>query len=144
MKLYCVNTLTGLVPCGDDDYDQKKRLSLGQVYLVEIKLSRNYPFLKKYFALIRCAWEYLSEAQQEFFGYNVTTFRKAVEVAAGWFDLNYNINRDEWYQAPKSIAFDSMNEEEFSNLYDSVKDVLFQTYLTNISKQDFLSNLINF
>jgi hypothetical protein len=59
--------MSGLVPINDVSYDEKKKLKIGQVYEVIIKLVRNYEFHKKYFALINCAWEYLPEHKQEFF-----------------------------------------------------------------------------
>ena len=61
MKLQLKNTMSGLVPINDASYDEKKKLKIGQVYEVTIKLVRNYDFHKKYFALINCAWEYLPE-----------------------------------------------------------------------------------
>ena len=58
MKLLLKNTASGLVPIYDDDFDEKKKLKIGQVYEVSIKLVRNYEFHKKYFALIRICIEF--------------------------------------------------------------------------------------
>lgn len=52
MRLLVVNTPRGLVPCGDDDYDEKKKLRLGETYSVEVRVARNVDFHRKYFALI--------------------------------------------------------------------------------------------
>ena len=82
MKLQLKNTMSGLVPINDASYDEKKKLKIGQVYEVTIKLVRNYEFHKKYFALINCAWEYLPEYKQEFFK-TKEVFRKTIEVVAG-------------------------------------------------------------
>lgn len=144
MKIFCTNTTRGLVPNYDSDFEEKKKLKVGEVYQCEIRLARNYEFLKKYFALINCAWEYQGEKVRTFFGENVETFRKAVEVQAGHYELCYSISRKEWLQVPKSISFEKMSEDEFSNLYNRVKDVLYAIFLRNITAEEFEKNLINF
>lgn len=144
MRIQCMNTINGFVPYGDDNYDKKKRLKIGEVYNVDVKLYRNYEFHKKYFALINLAWEYMTEEQCKFFNNSVDSFRKTMEIAAGWFEPIYNVAKQEWLQAPKSIAFDKMSEEEFEQLYERVKDVLFQMPLKNINVEEFYSNLMYF
>lgn len=143
MKLLLLNTSQGLKPCYDEDFDEKKKLKLGEVYEVTIKKSRNYLLHKKYFSLINTAWEYQSERVVEHFK-NVDCFRKTVEIAAGWCDTVYSISRKEWVEIPKSIAFDKMDEFEFRDLYERVKDVLFKYFLKNISEEEFTRNLINY
>ena len=144
MKLHCTNTASGLVPCYDADFEEKRKLKIGQTYEVEIKLARNYQFLKKYFALIACAWEYQSEKVRAFFGESKEGFRKTVEVAAGWYEPVYDLSKREWVHTPKSISFRTMSAEEFNSLYERVKDVLFTTFLRGISVEEFEKNLINF
>lgn len=41
-----LNTASGLRPCYDSDYDEKKKLKLGKIYKAKITLARNYDFLK--------------------------------------------------------------------------------------------------
>jgi hypothetical protein len=143
MKIYLQNTPHGLVPVTDSDYDEKKKLKIGQIYSAEIKLPRNYDFHKKYFALLECSWRYLTEKQQEFIK-SKECFRSTLQIAAGFSKVYYSITRKEWVEESKSIAFDSMTEEEFRDLYDRVKDVLFLTFLKNISQEDFEKNLKDF
>lgn len=133
MELYLLNTAGGLRPCYDSDYDEKKKLKLGKIYKAKITLARNYDFLKKYFALINCAWSYQNEKTTAHFKESVECFRKAVEIAAGHCDTAYSISRKEWIEIPKSIAFDKMDEAEFMDLYERVKDVLFSVFLRDIS-----------
>ena len=143
MKLLLLNTSQGLKPCYDEDYDEKKKLKIGEVYEVTIKKARNYLLHKKYFSLINTAWEYQSERVVEHFK-NVDCFRKTVEIAAGWCDTVYSISRKEWVEIPRSIAFDKMDDLEFRELYERVKDVLFKYFLKNISEEEFTRNLINY
>lgn len=141
MELLMLNTPTGLKPMYDEDYDEKKKLKMGEVYKVSVKKARNYQFHKRYFSLINTAWEYQNEKRQEFFHNSVECFRKTVEISAGHCDTIYSLKRKEWVDVPKSIAFDKMDEFEFMNLYDRVRDVLFSTFLTHISQREFDNEL---
>lgn len=144
MKLLLLNTREGLKPMYDEDYDEKKKLKIGEIYDAEIKLPRNLRFHRKYFGLLRCAWEYLNEKQQDFFKNNLEVFRKSLEVTAGWCEPLYDLETQEWHHAPKSISFEKMKEDEFSILYNNVRDILFKIILPNISKEEFERNLVNF
>lgn len=128
----------------DSDYDEKKKLKIGEVYEATIKQPRNLSLHRKYFSLINIAWEYQNERSVEHFKHNIDLFRKTVEVAAGWYEPVYSIARKEWIEIPKSIAFDKMDNAEFTELYERVKDVLFKYFLKNISAEEFEQNLINF
>lgn len=141
MEIYLQNTLSGLVPCTDDDYDKKKKLKIGETYKVVIKLARNHKFHRKYFALIRCAWEFLSEAKQDFFK-TQESFRKTVEVTAGHFEMFYLGSEGKWVQIPKSISFESMDNAEFEDLYSRVLDVIIQSFISD--RKHFEETLINF
>ena len=144
MKLYLLNTREGLKPMYDEDYDEKKKLKIGETYEVEIRLPRNLRFHRKYWALLRCSWEYLNEKQQEFFKNDIDVFRKSLEVTAGWCEPLYDLKTQSWYHAPKSISFEKMKEEEFSILYNNVRDILFRAIIPNISQEEFNKNLKNF
>lgn len=144
MKLFCTNTSRGLIPNYDSDFDEKKKLKIGETYSVEIKKPRNIQFHRLYFALINCAWEYQNEGRQKFFKNNIEIFRKTVEIAAGHCEVVYSIKLSDWVEVPKSISFTSMDELEFKELYSRIKDVLFATFLTHISQKEFDENLVNF
>ncbi len=144
MELLLLNTDGGLKPCYDEDYDNKKKLKLGQIYKAKITLARNIDFHRKYFALINCAWAYQNEKTTAYFKNDINSFRKTIEVAAGHCDTLFNLRLKEWVDVPKSIAFDKMDELEFRELYDRVKDIIFSMFIKNISEEEFMNNLINF
>lgn len=125
MKLLLYNDYGYLKPMYDEDYDNKRKLKLGKVYQADIKGCRNYEFHKKYFKLISVAWELLGEKTHKFFR-TKESFRKTVEISAGWFDRVYSIKRNEWIEDSKSIAFDKMSQDEFEELYERVKDVIWE------------------
>lgn len=143
MKLLVVNTPRGLVPLGDDDYEEKKKLKLGQTYSVEVKVARNVDFHRKYFALISYAWEFLNEQETERFR-TKENFRKYVEVAAGHCDVIFHPRLQEYVEIPKSISFGKMDNAEFSDLYKRVKDVIFSIIGNRVSEQEFERLLLDF
>lgn len=143
MKLLVVNTPRGLVPLGDDDYEEKKKLKLGQTYSVEVKVARNVDFHRKYFALISYAWEFLNEQETERFR-TKENFRKYVEVAAGHCDVIFHPRLQEYVEIPKSISFGKMDNAEFSDLYRRVKDVIFSIIGNRVTQDQFERLLLDF
>lgn len=143
MKLLVINTPRGLVPLGDDDYDEKKKLKLGQTYSVEVKVARNVDFHRKYFALISYAWEFLNEQETERFR-TKENFRKYVEVAAGHCDVIFHPRLQEYVEIPKSISFGKMDNAEFSDLYQRVKDVIFSIIGDRVTQDQFERLLLDF
>ena len=144
MEILLLNTTLGLIPVGDESYDNRKKLKLNVVYKVDIKEKRNYLFHKKYFALINTAWEFQSEESQKLYNNSVTAFRKTIEIAAGHFEPIWNIKANEWQQAPKSICFDKMDEFAFQELYKEVKNIIFAYFLDGIDEKEFNSILEQF
>ena len=143
MKLLVVNTLRGLVPMGDDDYEAKKKLKLGQTYSVEVKVVRNVDFHRKYFALIAYAWEFLTE--QEIANFKTKeNFRKYLEIAAGHCDVLYPPRLQEFVEIPRCISFSSMDNASFSDLYQRVKDVIFSIIGNRVTQDEFERLLIDF
>lgn len=130
-------TPTGLKPLYDEDYDQKKMLKVGTVYEATIKELRNVAFHRKYFSLVNLSWEYLNEQQRAFFKEDVNAFRKTVEIAAGHYEPVYSVARQSWLEVPKSIAFDKLSESDFEKLYERVKNVLFQTFIPQVNRDEF-------
>lgn len=143
MKLLVINTPRGLVPLGDDDYEQKRKLKLGETYSVEVKVVRNVDFHRKYFALIAYAWEFLNEQEAERFK-DKENFRKYVEIAAGHCDVIFHPRLQEFVEIPKSIAFAKMDNTAFSDLYGRVKDVIFSIIGDRVTQEEFERLLIDF
>jgi hypothetical protein len=143
MKFLVVNTPRGLVPYGDDDYEQKQKLKLGHTYAAEIKVARNIDFHRKYFALISYAWEFLNEKETATFKTR-ENFRKYLEISAGHCDVIFHPRLQDFVEIPKSIAFDKMDETEFSNLYKTVKDVIFAIIGDRVTQDEFLRILMDF
>lgn len=143
MKLHLLNTMSGLVPCYDEDADEKKKLKLGEQYEAEIKISRNPLFHRKFFSLIACAWEFLGEKRQKGFR-TKECFRKYLISAAGFVEPFFSPKNGEWLEIPKSIEFSKMDEAEFEELYKGVRTVIDSLLATIVSKEEFDKYLTRF
>lgn len=143
MKLQLINTPQGLKPLYDEDYDEKKKLKLGEIYEAEIKLKRNSAFHRKFFALINAGYAFLPERTQNGFR-SIEGFRAYLTVAAGFYEVYFNPRLREFVEVPKSIKFSSMDELEFNELYDKVKDVIFGLIGDRITIEQFENSLVNF
>ena len=143
MKIQVICTANGLVPLGDDSYDEKRKLRVGQVYECDVKVVRSYPFLKKAFALLNAAWSLMNERQQA--GWRSKEgFRNYLTVAAGHYDVYFNQRLGGFVEMPRSWSFDKMDEAEFSDLYDRMKDVVFAVLGNRITEDVFDKVLANF
>lgn len=143
MKIHLCRSPFGLSGAYDEDREAIKKLKHDEIYEVDIKLQRNPAFHRKYFALFRVAWEYQNEDTQEHFG-SMDAWRKTVEVAAGHCERVWSIEYNSWLEAPRSVAFDKLSEEEFQDLYERVKHVLFTIFLTDVNQDDFFEALKDF
>ena len=81
MKIKLLNTSVGLKPLYDEDFEEKKKLKIGEVYEATIKRPRNLSFHRKYFGLINLAWEYQNEIAVEHFKHSIELFRKTDGVS---------------------------------------------------------------
>ena len=143
MKLNLLCTANGLVPIDDDSYEEKKKLKIGQVFLAEIKIPRNYKFLKKAFALLNAAWSLMDENQQAAWR-SKEGFRNYLTVAAGHYEVYWNPRLREFLEFPASWSFDKMDEPTFSDLYDRMLDVVYAVLGDKITPEIFESVLANF
>ena len=128
----------------DLDFEEKRKLKIGEVYIADIKLDRNPRFHRLFMALINLSWEYLPEKNQRGFKDNVDLWRKYLISAAGYVELFYSPSLKEYVEYPKSISFEKMDESEFRDLYDKVADIVFSIIGKYVSKEEFDSLLVNF
>ena len=143
MEIYLVNAASGFKPVSEEDLEKKRKLKSGGVFKCEIKLARNYEFLKKAHALVGLAWDYLPEKQVQGFR-TKENFRKYLTVAAGFTEVFYSPITKSWVEAPLSWSFDKMTEEEFQELYDGIYEVIFRIFGRYIPEEEFQQNLMNF
>lgn len=144
MDIYYQKTNYGLKPCTDTDAEKERKLKNGIVYRCEIRKPRNYEFHRKYFALINCTWDCLTDEMQEHYK-SSECLRKTLEIASGHCETIWSVSKEEFQDIPKSISFSSMGDIEFQMLYDDIKRVIFGYVLKGrITEQQFFNHLANF
>ena len=140
MKLRVINTPTGFVPETDDDFEVKRKLKIGNTYELTIKEVRNPLFNRKFHAMIRIAWEYLSEEMQNKFG-NSDHFRYVLEIKAGFCEMVFDPVSGLVSYLPMSTAFDKMTESQFESVYNGVLNVILHDYLPHINSDTFVEQI---
>jgi hypothetical protein len=127
-------TISGLVPLYSSDYDNLNKIKIGEEIKVSVSRPRNYLFHKKYFALINLAFENQDQYT------DITTFRYILQMKAGYFEP---IKTDKGIvYLPQSISFAKMDEDDFSELYSKVLDVILA--FLEIEKETLENELHNF
>ena len=134
MKLLCRNTIQGLVPLYPSDFDDKRKLRLGETYQVEVTNPRNVGFHKKFFAMLNVGHENTSLDMP------FETYRKYMIVKAGFFTA-YQTPKGVYYD-PNSISFASMSQDEFEEVYSRVLDKVIED--VGLEREDVERQLINF
>ena len=134
-----------LVPANDETREFIRKKKLGTGISGEFKQIRNYLFLKKYMALMNIGYDAFEPEIEEYKGQvvekNFDRFRHDVTILAGYYTCTVDINGNVKYEA-KSISFGSMEEEEFSVLYNKTIDALLRKILTEYTK-DNLDDVVN-
>ena len=145
MKLMLQNTAVGLVPLYESDFDEKRKLKVGQIYQADIKVVRNIQFHRKMWAMLNTAWMLLPEKTQNGFR-TFEGFRAYLLVTAGFFDVYYNTRLNDFVEVPKSMSCASMDDAEFAECYDRIKDVIWGILSSrvNITREVFEEYLSSF
>jgi len=131
-KISLVRTLSGFKPAYDSDFELSKKIKLNEIYEYEYKKPRNYQFHKKFFALVKMVYD-----NQEQYT-NIEHLRKDLIIESGNYDLRHDLLGVEIREA-KSISFAKMDEIQFSELYNSVVDVIIKYF--HFDKQEIADNV---
>ncbi|MGZ5053396.1 MAG: DUF1367 family protein [Methylobacter sp.] len=100
---------------------------------------RNLPFHRKFFALIKVAFDAWEMPTNEYKGVqiqkNAKRFRKDLLIMAGYGYPVVNLKGEVRYEA-QSMSFASMAQDEFETLYSRVVDVILLRVLTHYTRDD--------
>ena len=142
----------GLMPAHASDEELLKKIPIGRPINCKITQPRNIKFFRKYWAMMNEAFhlwvpqakasELLSivgtEVQKDF-----NTFRDEVTILTGHRTITYRLNGDVRLEA-KSIAWQSMSEEEFALFFTKTIDVIVdfvQTHYTDEQLREALETI---
>jgi len=121
-----------LHPVNESDREILKKFPAGRPVRVKITKVRNYEFLKKYFALLNLAFDYWEPPRDALGEKNFERFRKDIIILAGFYDTYVRVDGSIRIE-PRSIAFGSMDAEEFEDLYTKTIDALVKHVLPQFS-----------
>lgn len=145
MEILLYNTPSGLKPCYDEDYEEKKKLKIGEIYKAKITIPRNIKHHRKFFAMLKTCWEYQSEERRaKMFQNSFDLFRQTVLLAAGISNRIWDVNGKKFIDIPKSISFSNMTQTEFDEVYNRCFDVLCSTFVSHVSRYELEANFYNF
>lgn len=116
----------------NSDYETAKKIPLNEPIEYEFKKMRNVRFHRKFFALLNIVYE-----NQEVYN-SLDHMRKDLTISAGYYDTRYNFDGLEITEA-KSISFGSMDENEFSEFYNRIVDVIVKWL--GIDKQSIIDEI---
>jgi hypothetical protein len=117
------------------------KLKYGAVVSADFKQTRNYLFHKKYFALIKYAYEHWTPSALEESKWedvipekSFERFRKDLIILSGRYEAVYRVDGSVRIEA-QSISFAKMNEEQFAELYNSTIDVILSKVMQNYTRE---------
>ncbi len=119
MKLQLTKKNLSLVAEYNSDYDKIKKLKEGHEYSVTVKQIRNPRFHRKYFAMIKMVYDNWDNPTNR----PMEDFRKDLQIRAGYYYEDIDLDGVVTIKS-KSIAFENLDEIEFNELYERVKDVI--------------------
>lgn len=127
-----------LMPADEQAKALVDSLAQGQGVTVSVRRSRNLAYHRRFFALLRLAFDYWEPGDAFMFrGQKVAKdferFREEVLILAGHYRPVFRIDGSVRLEA-KSISFSSMDETEFRSVYRSVFDVLWNRILSTVAR----------
>ena len=119
MKIQVVKNLNGtLKPAYDSDYESFKKIPLNEIIEIEYKKQRNIRFHRKLFSLLNLAY-----SNQNIFD-NLEDMRYCLMLECNFSEIKVNKLTGEIFKVPKSLQFAKMDEIEFNEVYNTLKQYI--------------------
>lgn len=147
MKISLLVTPDGLKPMYPADFDECKKLKVGEEVVADIQPPRNIRHHRKFFAFLRLVLDsapdtYVINGRKEETPQSIPKLLDWIKIKTGHFTPM--CVGDEVYPQPDSISFEKMNEAEFSVFYDRALDVVLSVLLRGVSKEQIEEEYINY
>lgn len=113
------------------------KIGFGEQVTCKLTRPRNPQFHRKFFSLLQLVFE-----NQERYA-TFERFRKEVVMRAGFFDEHVHLTGKVSYVA-KSLAFDKMDETEFSELYDKCCVIILQYFMPDTRREDLEEAVLDY
>lgn len=119
MLLNLIRKDNGLIPIDDASVEAVKSLRIGDEIHVDYKPRRNYKNHKRFFNMLQGVVRNSDHYK------TVDNLLDIIKLKTGHFEIVVSHDGRQNY-IPKSIAFHSMNEEEFKEFFSSAIDVVLE------------------
>ena len=116
---------TYLSPNSGVDHENYSKLKTGQIYFCQFKRSRNPDFHRKMFAVIKAMFENQPEATTI---ENMEDYRHQLLLHLGYVHTYIIPKTGATVARVKSMAFDEMDEDEFTDLYNDLLSLAAKIY----------------
>jgi hypothetical protein len=127
MKLNLIKARNQSLKAADAEAEKYlTRIGFGESVSVTIKRPRNPAFHRKFFSLLSLVFE----NQDRYNDYE--RFRKEIVMRAGYFDEHVHLTGKVSYVA-KSLAYESMDNDEFAEVYDKCCAVIQEYFWPDIT-----------
>jgi len=103
---------------------------------------RNLGHHKKLFSLLKLTMQNLPEKYKDAFK-NQNQLLEELKVQSGHIEKRTSLGGSAYF-VPKSIAFDSMSQDDFSEFYDAVVDIVCKYILPDVSSKKLDEQILNF
>ena len=114
-------------PSHDEDLEISKKIKRETPVKAKVWKERNYKFHKKYFALLKIAFE-----NQSIYS-TMKEFRNELKFKTGCYTIHKTTKNVKLF-IPDSISFENMDEIEFEKHYQKAIDAILEHFLPDIEK----------
>jgi len=121
MEILVVKTINNLLkPAFEEDLEKFKKFPKEGYFEIKYTKVRNILFHRKFFALIKKCYENQSDYRL------MEDLRRDLIITSGHYEESVNKITGEVYKMAKSLQFSKMDDTEFSQVYEDVKEVIIQ------------------
>ena len=138
-----------LVPADEQSAMFVGKLIKNDVITSNFVKPRNYRFHKKWFALVKFAYDHWKPSNLEESRWkgvipekHFETFREDITILCGAYVSTFRVDGSIRIKA-KSISFAKMDEEEFNELFNATKSVVLKHILKNYTPADLNAVVLN-
>lgn len=134
-------------PAHETDLERLQRFKNGEIYTVEIKLTRRPAFHRKMFAFFNFCFAHWSSDRTLMANADEHTqfdrFRKDLTILAGFYEQTVRLNGDIRTEA-KSLAYANMEPDEFERCYSSLINAAIKHVFAGTTDPAILNRLQSF
>lgn len=144
MKINIVKTANGKFWPADEEAEMLiKKLRKGDVYKADITVNQNYELHKKVFGFFGfCTNYYYGDMESSKNKYSVDYVRGEITKAAGYYEQVFNRSGG-FKLVPKSIAYESMADDERQTFYKAITDAALKMVFNNGPDDNTLNQLLS-